>query len=172
MLLTITTTRAPATDLGYLLHKHPDRLQSFDVSAGQAHVFYPEATPERCTAALLLEVDPIALVRGPAGKNSKHGRHSDGELAQYVNDRPYAACSMLAVAIKKAFRTALTGRCDARPELAAERIPLTIRVPALRCRGGETLAHRVEAPLGWRLDARSQPLRPAGGATPRISTCG
>ena len=159
MLLTITTTRAPATDLGYLLHKHPDRLQSFAVSAGEAHVFYPEATPERCTAALLLEVDPIALVRGPAGKNSKH---SDGELAPYVNDRPYAASSMLAVAIKEAFRTALTGRCDARPELAAERIPLTIRVPALRCRGGETLAHRVFAPLGWRLDARSQPLRPAG----------
>ncbi len=162
MLLTITTTRAPATDLGYLLHKHTDRLQSFDVSAGQAHVFYPEATPERCTAALLLEVDPIALVRGPAGTNSKHGRHSDGELAQYVNDRPYAASSMLAVAIKEAFRTALTGRCDARPGLAAERIPLTIRVPALRCRGGEPLAHRVFAPLGWRLDARSQPLRPAG----------
>ena len=158
MLLTITTTRAPATDLGYLLHKHPDRPQSFAVSAGAAHVFYPEAAPERCTAALLLEVDPIALVRGPAGKNSKH---SDGELAHYVNDRPYAAASMLAVAIKEAFRTALTGRCDARPELAAERIPLTIRVPALRCRGGETLAHRVFAPLGWSLDARSQPLRPA-----------
>ena len=161
MLLTITTTRAPATDLGYLLHKHPDRPQSFAVSAGAAHVFYPEAAPERCTAALLLEVDPIALVRGPAGKNSKNTRHSDGELAQYVNDRPYAAASMLAVAIKEAFRTALTGRCDARPELAAERIPLTIRVPALRCRGGETLAHRVFAPLGWSLDARSQPLRPA-----------
>jgi Hen1-like subunit of RNA repair complex/PNKP (polynucleotide 5'-kinase/3'-phosphatase) family adenylyltransferase-like protein/calcineurin-like phosphoesterase family protein len=158
VLLTITTTRAPATDLGYLLHKHPDRPQSFDVSAGQAHVLYPEATPERCTAALLLEVDPIALVRGPAGTSSKR---SDGELAQYVNDRPYAASSMLAVAIKEAFRTALTGRCDARPELAAERIPLTIRVPALRCRGGETLAHRVFAPLGWSLDARSQPLRPA-----------
>ncbi len=158
MLITITTTRAPATDLGYLLHKHPDRPQSLAVSAGAAHVFYPEAAPERCTAVLLLEVDPIALVRGPAGKNSKH---SDGELAHYVNDRPYAAASMLAVAIKEAFRTALTGRCDARPELAAERIPLTIRVPALRCRGGETLAHRVFAPLGWSLDARSQPLRPA-----------
>jgi len=166
VLLTITTTRAPATDLGYLLHKHPDRPQSFAVSAGTAHVFYPEATPERCTAALLLEVDPIALVRGPAGKTGSTGttgkntRRSDGELAQYVNDRPYAAASMLAVAIKEAFRTALTGRCDARPELAAERIPLALRIPALRCRGGETLAHRVFAPLGWSLDARSQPLRP------------
>jgi len=158
VLLTITTTRAPATDLGYLLHKHPDRLQSFAVSAGEAHVFYPEATPERCTAALLLEVDPVALVRGPAGKSTKN---SDTALAQYVNDRPYAASSMLAVAIKEAFRTALTGRCDARPDLAAARIPLTIRVPALRCRGGARLADSVFAPLGWSVDARSQPLQPA-----------
>ncbi len=153
MLLTIATTRAPATDLGYLLHKHPDRPQSFATSAGEAHVFYPEATPERCTAALLLEVDPIALVRGH--------KHSDGELAQYVNDRPYAASSMLAVAIKEAFRTALTGRCDARPDLAAARIPLTLRVPALRCRGGTRLAHSVFGPLGWSVDAKSQPLEPA-----------
>ena len=153
MLLTITTTRAPATDLGYLLHKHPDRPQSFAVSAGEAHVFYPEATPERCTAALLLEVDPVALVRGH--------KHSDGELGQYVNDRPYAASSMLAVAIKEAFRTALTGRCDARPDLAAARIPLEIRVPALRCRGGTQLAHSVFGPLGWSVDAQSQPLQPA-----------
>ena len=140
MLLTITTTRAPATDLGYLLHKHPDRLQTYPTAVGAAHVFYPEATPERCTAALLLEVDPVALVRGPVGKNAPN---ADGELAQYVNDRPYAASSMLAVALKEAFRTALAGRCDARPDLAAERIPLSIRVPALRCRGGSELAAQV-----------------------------
>ena len=157
MLLTITTTRAPATDLGYLLHKHPDRPQSFATSAGEAHVFYPEATPERCTAALLLEVDSVALVRGHQGKS----KNSDAELAQYVNDRPYAASSLLAVAIKEAFRTALTGRCDARPDLAAARIPLEIRVPALRCRGGTALADRVFAPLGWSVDAKSQPLKPA-----------
>jgi 3' terminal RNA ribose 2'-O-methyltransferase Hen1 len=154
VLLTITTTRAPATDLGYLLHKHPERFQSFAVSAGEVHVFYPEATPERCTAALLLEVDPVALVRG-------HGRKQAGnELARYVNDRPYAASSMLAVAIKEAFRTALTGRCDARPELAAVPIPLAIRVPALRCRAGAALAHRVFGPLGWGVEADPQPFEP------------
>ena len=157
MLLTITTTRAPATDLGYLLHKHPDRLQTFSTAAGAAHVFYPEATAGRCTAALLLEVDPIALVRGPAGSKN---RPSDGELAQYVNDRPYAASSMLAVALKEAFRTALTGRCDAKPELAAAPIPLSIRVPALRCRGGPDLTHAVFEPLGWSVAATSQPLQP------------
>jgi 3' terminal RNA ribose 2'-O-methyltransferase Hen1 len=157
VLLTITTTQAPATDLGYLLHKHPGRLQTFATAAGAAHVFYPEATAERCTAALLLEVDPIALVRGPAGSKAKP---SDGELAQYVNDRPYAASSMLAVALKEAFRTALTGRCDARPELANSRIPLTLRVPALRCKGGPELARTVFEPLGWTVEARSEPLQP------------
>jgi 3' terminal RNA ribose 2'-O-methyltransferase Hen1 len=149
VLLTITTTREPATDLGFLLHKHPDRLQSFEVSAGVAHVFYPEASPGRCTAALLLEVDPIALVRG-----------RDAELTQYVNDRPYAASSMLAVAIKEAFRTALTGRCDARPELAGTPIPLELRVPALRCKGGAELVRRVFEPLGWAVGVRQMPLDP------------
>jgi 3' terminal RNA ribose 2'-O-methyltransferase Hen1 len=162
VLLTITTTRAPATDLGYLLHKHPDRLQTFETAAGAAHVFYPEATAGRCTAALMLEVDPIALVRGKT-------KTSDGELAQYVNDRPYAASSMLAVALKEAFRTALTGRCDAQPELAKSRLPLTINVPALRCRGGPELAKSVFEPLGWTVDAASQPLQPAEwGASPYL----
>ena len=165
MLLTITTTRAPATDLGYLLHKHPGRLQTFPTATGAAHVFYPEATAGRCTAALLLEVDPVALVRGTAGRN----KPSDGELAQYVNDRPYAASSMLAVALKEAFRTALTGRCDERPELASSPIPLEIRIPALRCRGGQDLAHSVFEPLGWTTTAQSQPLQPdEWGASPYL----
>jgi 3' terminal RNA ribose 2'-O-methyltransferase Hen1 len=155
VLLTITTTCKPATDLGYLLHKHPDRLQSFAVSAGEAHVFDPEATASSCTAALLLETDPVALVR------ASHAKHTDVALGQYVNDRPYAAGSMLAVALKEAFRTALTGRCDSRPELAAAAIPLAIRVPALRCRGRAALASQVFAPLGWHVEARSEPLQPA-----------
>ena len=153
MLLTITTTRAPATDLGYLLHKHPDRVQAFTLAAGTAHVFYPEASPERCTAALLLEVDPVGLVRDRKG--------GSGELAQYVNDRPYAASSLLAVALKEAFRTALTGRCDAKPELAASPIPLELHVPALRCRGGAALADRVFTPLGWRVEAKPVPFTPS-----------
>jgi 3' terminal RNA ribose 2'-O-methyltransferase Hen1 len=168
VLLTVTTTRSPATDLGYLLHKHPDRMQTFQTAAGSAHVFYPEATPQRCTAALLLEVDPVALVRGPANNanNAKNaGRSTDGELAQYVNDRPYAACSMLAVALKEAFRTALTGRCDARPDLAAQPIPLTIRVPALRARGGPDLAAHVFEPLGWTVETATQQLQPAEWGT-------
>ncbi len=59
MYLTISTTHVPATDLGYLLHKRPGKVHSVALSFGQAHVFYPEATENRCTAALLIEVDPI-----------------------------------------------------------------------------------------------------------------
>ena len=79
MLLTINTTYHPATDLGYLLHKNPARCQAFALAFGKAFVFFPEATPDRCTAALLLEVDPVGMVRGKAG--SRMG----GPLDQYVN---------------------------------------------------------------------------------------
>jgi 3' terminal RNA ribose 2'-O-methyltransferase Hen1 len=159
MLLTITSTEAPATDLGFLLHKHPGRVQSFAMSAGQAHVFYPEAAEQRCTATLLLEVDPIGLARQHRGGQRSPG--PDGfSLADYVNDRPYAASSMLAVALGKVFRTALNGRCDARPELAARPLPLEIGLPALPCRGGPDLAGRLLGPLGWTVQAEPVPLDP------------
>ncbi len=151
MLLTLTTTRAPASDLGYLLHKHPQKVQAFDVTAGSAHVFYPEVSDDRCTAALLLDIDPVGLVRGRKGGPSGEGF----ALGQYVNDRPYAASSMLAVAMAKVFRTAMAGRCDARPELAAAVLPLELHVPALSCRGGPEIARRLFEPLGWQVTARS-----------------
>ncbi len=160
MLLTITLTEPPATDLGFLLHKHPDRLQSFAVSAGEAHVFYPEAAEQRCTAALLLEIDPIGLVRGRRRAGSGSGAPEAFSLAEYVNDRPYAASSMLAVALGKVFRTAMTGRCDARPALAARALPLEISIPALSCHGGTDLAHRLLRPLGWDVQAHRLPLDP------------
>jgi 3' terminal RNA ribose 2'-O-methyltransferase Hen1 len=150
VLLTVTTTASPATDLGYLLHKHPARVQSFDVASGTAHVFYPEASQGRCTVALLLEVDPVALVRGPGDS-----------VTHYVNDRPYAASSLFAVALKGVFGTALAGRCEARPELAASAIPLEIHIPALRCVGGAGLASQVFRPLGWDVRAEPVPLEPS-----------
>lgn len=152
MLLTVTTTGEPATDLGYLLHKHPQKLQSFQLPVGCAHVFYPEARAERCTAALLLEVDPVQLVRG------HRGPVADGPLGQYVNDRPYAASSMLAVAMARVFRTAMAGRCDARPAMAAAVLPLELHLPALPCRGGPELAARLFEPLGWAVTATAVPL--------------
>ena len=153
MLLTLSTTHRPATDLGFLLHKNPARAQTVEIGAGTAHVFYPEATEERCTVALLLEVDPIALVRGARG--------SEGfSLGQYVNDRPYAASSLLAVALGKAFASARRGVSKERPELAETAIPLQVHLPALSCRGGAEMATRFFAPLGWTVDARAVPLDP------------
>ncbi len=144
MLLTITTTRAPATDLGYLLHKNPVRAQSFDLSFGQAHVFYPEATDARCMAALLLDVDPVALVRGPQGRSGE-GR----TLAQYVNDRPYVASSFLSVAIAQVLGSALGGRCKERPEAAQSALPLEARLSVVPSRGGEEFLRRLFEPLGY-----------------------
>jgi 3' terminal RNA ribose 2'-O-methyltransferase Hen1 len=153
MLLTITTTHAPATDLGYLLHKNPARAQSFPLSFGQAHVFYPQATAESCTAALLLDVDPVGLVRQRRGPSGEGGR-----LDQYVNDRPYVASSFLSVAIAQVYGSALAGRCKDRPALADTAIPLRARLAVLPCRGGEILLRRLFEPLGYDVTARRHPL--------------
>src|SRR5258706_827919 len=153
MLLTLTTTHSPATDLGLLLRKNPARSQSFDLSFGKAHVFDPEATLERCTVALLVEVDPVGLVRnrrGPAGEG--------GALEQYVNDRPYAASSFLSVAIAEVFGSALAGKSKERPELADTPLPLRVNLSALPCRGGEEFLGKLFEPLGYNVFARRVPL--------------
>jgi 3' terminal RNA ribose 2'-O-methyltransferase Hen1 len=153
MLLTITTTHRPATDLGYLLHKNPARSQSFPLSFGKAYVYYPEAGAERCTAALLLDVDPVGLVRerrGPAGEG-----HA---LQQYINDRPYVASSFLSVAIAQVFGSALGGRSKERQNLADTALPFRASLAVLPCRGGEPFLRRLFEPLGYRVTARPHPL--------------
>lgn len=153
MLLTITYTGQPATDLGYLLHKSPRRVHSTELTFGYAHVFYPEATEQRCTAALLLEVDPIGLVRnrrGPSGEGFS--------LDQYVNDRPYVASSFLSVAIARVFGTAMSGKSKERQALADIPLPLSIRVPVVPCRGGEELLRRLFEPLGYNVSATPHAL--------------
>ncbi|MDE0036811.1 MAG: 3' terminal RNA ribose 2'-O-methyltransferase Hen1 [Gammaproteobacteria bacterium] len=140
MLLTISTTHSPATDLGYLLHKNPARVQAFDLSFGKAHVFYPQASEECCTAALLLDVDPVALVRGRGSMTT-----------DYVNDRPYVASSFLSVAIARVFGSALGGRCRDRPELVAKPLPLVAGIAALPCRSADEVRELFE-PLGYEVD--------------------
>lgn len=145
MLLSITTTHQPASDLGYLLGKHPDRVQSFDLSFGKVHVFYPTVAESECTANLLLDVDAVAMVRG---KNRDQGF----SLSQYVNDRPYVASSLMSVAISKVFRSAMTGQCRDRPDLASTAIPLTARLDVLPVRGAEGMVERLFGPLGYSID--------------------
>jgi len=135
----------PATDLGYLLHKHPDRVQSFSLSTGTATVFFPEATSQRCTCALILEIDQQKLA-----KQARQGI-GDFALAQYVNDRSYAAGSMLGAALGRVFSTARSGRCEARQALADVAVPLEISVPVLPVRGGVADVQRVFEPLGWQV---------------------
>jgi 3' terminal RNA ribose 2'-O-methyltransferase Hen1 len=153
MLLTLTTTHSPATDLGFLLHKNPARPQVFNLAFGRAHVLYPEANCDRCTAALLLEIDPVGLVR------NRRGPGGDGfALEQYVNDRPYVASSFLSVAIAQVLSSALAGTSRERPELVNRPIPLQVRITALPCRGGESLLRRLFEPLGYTVTATHHPL--------------
>ena len=152
MLLTITTTHKPATDLGYLLHKNPAGVQSFELPCGLAHVFYPEANEDRCTAALLLDIDPVSLVRG------RENSRSEGSLDQYVNDRCYVASSFLSVAMSKVFGTTLSGKSKERPELAQTAIPLQATISSVECRGGESILRRLFEPLGYTLEVSRAPL--------------
>jgi 3' terminal RNA ribose 2'-O-methyltransferase Hen1 len=152
VLLTLTTTHAPATDLGFLLHKHPATTQAVELAFGRALVLYPEATPERCTAALLLDVDPVGLVRGRAAR--AHGAD------EYVSDRPYVASSFLSVAIARLFGTALGGRSKERPELAATPIPLEAHLACVPASGPPDIVERLFAPLGYALEIERHALDP------------
>ena len=157
MLITITLepengSQLDATALSHLLRKHPGRLQTFELSVGNAHVFYPEYTPARTTAALLVEVDAIGLVR------NKRFRGDNGVLDYYINDRPYTASSLLSVALGKVLRSAMTETNEAHPELAGAPLPLRIEVPVVSTRGndGTDLVRRLFAPLGWVIE--QQPI--------------
>jgi 3' terminal RNA ribose 2'-O-methyltransferase Hen1 len=149
MLLTISSSASPATDLGHLLHKNPDRVHEKALPFGTARVCYPEATPDRCTAALIVDIDPVQLVRGRRG-----GPRGNGfSLSQYVNDRPYAVSSFMSVAINKLFGTAMSGRSKERPELAEQTIPLIVHLPVVPCRGGELVLRSLFEPIGYSVAA-------------------
>lgn len=154
MLLTITNRHKPASDLSFLLHKHPAKVQSVELSAGKAHVFYERADDEECTAVLLLDIDPVGLVRsdGPKG--------NDFALEQYVNDRPYVASSFMSAAIAKTFSTAMNGRCKDKPELVDAVLQLEVKLSVLPVRGGEDFLRKLFEPLGYTIDLNSYPLDP------------
>ena len=163
MLLTLSTTHQPATDLGFLLMKHPDNVHTVELAFGSATLFYPEADQERCTAALTVEVDPVELVRGKGG--------APGIQDQYVNDRPYAASSLLAVAIGRSLGTAMSGRSKHRQELADQALPFEVTVTPLPVRGSPDLVARLFEPLGYVVTAEPialDPTHPEWGASPYV----
>lgn len=153
MFLSIATTHQPATDLGYLLMKHPGRVHETEHAFGRSYVIYPVASTERCEAVLLLDVDPVELVRGRG--------QAEGLLDQYVNDRPYAASSFLSVAFNRAYRTAMTGVSRERQFLADNALPLEIAIRPLPLRGDPDLIDRLFAPLGWQVTA--EPIQSLSG---------
>ncbi|SDT04926.1 3' terminal RNA ribose 2'-O-methyltransferase Hen1 [Microlunatus soli] len=146
--LTMTSTAERATDLGFLLHKHPDRFQEVSLSFGKAAIFFPEAGPDRCTMAIMVEVD-----------HAERRRRGDFALAPYVNPSAYAASSMLAVALRRVFGTAMNRRCDARPELVDRTLPLTIELPTVPA-DDHDLPRRLFEPLGWQVRTETAPLDP------------
>lgn len=155
MTLTVdaTTDFTDSTDLGYLLHKHPDKVQTFGLSVGSATVFYPEAAPESTCVAVVLDVDPVELA-----KTLPKYSPAEFALGRYVNDRPYAGASLLAVALSRVFKQAMSGVCTTRPELPDLPLDLTINLPSVPCRGGSELATELFAPLGWEVHATPIPL--------------
>lgn len=149
-MLLIRTDYRPATDLGFLLHKHPGRMHVAEMPFGTARLLFTEASDEACAVAVIVEIDPIGLVRG-SGTNGQD---------QYVNDRPYVASSYLSSTLVEFFSTAMSGRSKERPELAAIPIPLEFQIPAIRCRGGEGFLRSLFEPLGYVVTC--EPLGSAG----------
>lgn len=140
MILTITYTGHSTQDLGYLLHKNPYRPQEFELNSGMAYVFYPEVSDEKTTMALLLDINPIDLVKGKQGTNT-------GGLFDYVNDRPYTASSFLSTAITRIFNTAMNGKCDRKPELVGTPLDLTANIYSIH--GTDSFARKIFEPLGY-----------------------
>ena len=164
MLLTITYKGKNTQELGFLLHKNPDRAQQFELAYGKAYVFYPDVSDESTTAALLLDIDPLYLARGKVGSR-------DGGLFDYVNDRPYAATSFLSTAMVRIFGTAMNGKCDKRQELADTPLDLTARLASLKDNGDTELAKQLFEPLGYRVTVSRTQLDekfPEWGSSPYI----
>ncbi len=166
MLLTLETAGPDASKISYLLHKHPDKVQSFTMSFGRVHVYYPKYQHDSAVACMLLDVDPVGMVRGAY-------RESDFMLGQYVNDRPFVASSFMSVAIAQVYSSALSGKCKDDPNLPQTPFPWTARIDSLATRGDSQWVEKVFSPLGYQVTTHSQlldPEFPQWGESPYIQT--
>ncbi|HCA41863.1 MAG TPA: 3' terminal RNA ribose 2'-O-methyltransferase Hen1 [Bacteroidetes bacterium] len=154
MILSISTSHKPTSDLGYIFHKHPDKFQSFNFSAGKYHIFYPELNNDKATICLLLDIDPIEIV-----KILRNNTPDGFPLGDYVNDRPYVASSFMSVAIAKGFSSAIKGKCKEKPELVNTKLPFEVFITSLPSpKGGEILIRKLFEPLGYQLEIERQTL--------------
>lgn len=171
MLLTLSalsTPQAPASNLSFLLHKHPDKLQSFSLPFGQAHLFYPEYSEHQCTLSLLLDVDPINLSRATNPNPNQH-------LWPYVNDRPYVCSSFMSTTISRVLGTALSGNCKSFPEYTSTPMHLKVSLHNLPVHSGHThheLISKLFSPLGYHIQTQHTGLLnerfPAWGESPLV----
>ncbi len=150
MFLTVTSTEKPATNLGYLLHKNPQRPQTHELTFGKAHVFYPVANDKKCTAVLMLDINSLDLAR--TRKKAYMG------LFDYVNDRPYVSSSFLSVALSQVYSSAMAGRCKKKPELVDKKMRLKAVISMVKCKGGEEFIRKLFEPLGYSIAITSYML--------------
>ncbi|MCL1839207.1 MAG: 3' terminal RNA ribose 2'-O-methyltransferase Hen1 [Propionibacteriaceae bacterium] len=162
------TIAADSDDLSYLLFKHPDRVQEFNLGYAKATLWFPHAQPGRYQVALLVDIDSVALAK------SKRFQRRDHELGTYINDRPYAASSLLSVAIARVFGSALKGQEPAeRPHAAQAPRHLTIQLPSVRLQLAKFSAATAPTdlivelfePLGWEVKVKTTPREDSLTAT-------
>ena len=150
MLLTIRTTHQPATDLGFLLHKHPEHVHTREFPFGSATVFYPEASTDGLHGG--------GRARRRSGRNGawprRQGRRR-GSVRQRPPVRRLVSALRCALALVQ-FRAGRSMRAQARTCAALE-LPLEARLAAVPCRGGEAFLRALFEPLGY--DGRSDPPR-------------
>jgi 3' terminal RNA ribose 2'-O-methyltransferase Hen1 len=169
--LSIATTRQSATDLGFLLYKHPDRVFRSDASRNSkmsAVGFYPEAADERCEFCLIVEVDPVERVRGASW---------GAGIAQYVEPLPFLASSYMSQALSLCLRSAMNGIVTSKnaseekrlQAAAVEKWPLEITVSPLRT--SPALISRMFEPLGWDVSLHSVPLDIPGMTSEEARRC-
>lgn len=120
-------------------------------------VFYSAAADDACTAAVLLDVDPVGMVSGRGDKG--------GAGDQYVNDRPYVASSLLSVVLSRWFNSALADPCERKPELTSTKLPLEARLSAVPCRGREVFLRALFEPPGYTVEATRHELDESMPAT-------
>ena len=169
MLLHFKVRGKNATDLGYLLGKHPDKHQTKDLSFGQAHIFYPEASSNTCSACLLLDIDTTKEMRQNRFDHQGRNANVRAGLDHYVNDRAYVASSLLSTAIAKVYGSALNGNCSTKPELIDQIWPIEAQIAAVSVRGQADLINRFFEPLGYTVNYTPTPLdehHPEWGTSP------
>ena len=142
VLLLLTTTRRPATDLGRLLALESGEVHEFAVPGGIATLHLPEVSAHRCTAAVFLEWHH----RGSDLGDDQAGAGGRAPVPAHVTS------DMLADAVSLVFRNALAGASGHRyPHLLRAALPLEIVIPQFPCQAGVHLAERLFGPLGWRV---------------------